>query len=44
MKIDLYTRCWKEGYVAGDWVIVTDIDEHLYQTNRSTITIDYSRK
>ena len=29
----LQEHCWKESYGAADWVIVTDIDEHLYHPN-----------
>ncbi len=29
----LQEHCWKESRGAADWVIVTDVDEHLYHPN-----------
>jgi len=29
----LLEQCWKESQGAADWVIVTDIDEHLHHSN-----------
>ncbi len=28
-----YDHCWKESRGRADWVIVTDVDEHLYHPN-----------
>ncbi len=37
----LSNECWKASRGLADWVIVTDIDEHLYHSDLSTLLIRY---
>jgi glycosyltransferase involved in cell wall biosynthesis len=34
-------HCWKESRGVADWVILTDIDEHLYHSDLLTLLIEY---
>src|SRR5438105_4171468 len=38
----LSNECWKASRGAADWVIVTDIDEHLYHTDILTLLVRYN--
>jgi|GraSoiStandDraft_46_1057282.scaffolds.fasta_scaffold52497_1 hypothetical protein len=37
----LSNECWKDSRGVADWVIVTDIDEHLYHYDLATLLIRY---
>ena len=37
----LSNECWRASRGVADWVIVTDIDEHLYHSDLFTLLIRY---
>jgi hypothetical protein len=37
----LSNECWKEARQTADWVIVTDVDEHLYHPSIADLLWDY---
>lgn len=39
----IHNSCWKESRGAADWVIITDIDEHLYHPDLATYLVACKR-